>query len=165
MELPYQGQNNHFREQVATMITFSSNIQAIDWHEAVIVFERAPLGRTRREADQLRRAFAASYACIFAWAGKKLIGLGRALCDGEYQAARYDLVVLPEYQGMGLGREMVKKLCDRLPVENIILYAVPGREGFYQKCGFTRMLTAMAKLNPSMSDPASGYLDGSPYDF
>jgi N-acetylglutamate synthase-like GNAT family acetyltransferase len=31
------------------------------------------------------------------------------------------------------------------------LYAVSGREGFYEKCGFKTMRTAMAKLNQSMS--------------
>lgn len=33
---------------------------------------------------------------------------------------------------------MMKRLRDQLPVENIILYAVPGREGFYEKCGFKK---------------------------
>jgi ribosomal protein S18 acetylase RimI-like enzyme len=101
----------------------------------------------------------ASYTLIFAFDKPQLIGMGRALCDGEYQAAIYDMVVLPEYQGQGVGREMLRRLCTQLPVDNIILYAVPGREGFYQKCGFTRMRTAMAKLNPFMSDPVSGYLE------
>ena len=89
----------------------------------------------------------------------KLIGMGRALCDGEYQAAVYDMVVLPEYQRKGIGKEIIERLCEQLPVENIILYAVPGREGFYKKCGFKMMRTAMAKLNQFMSDLSSGYLE------
>ena len=141
------------------MITYSTNLNEINWPEAVTVFARAPLGRQQRNPDKLRRAFTASYAAICAFDSDRLIGLGRALCDGEYQAAIYDLVLLPEYQGQGIGREMLQRLCAQLPVDNIILYAVPGREGFYRKCGFIRMLTAMAKLNPSMADPASGYLD------
>jgi len=84
--------------------------------------------------------------------------MGRALCDGEYQAAIYDMVVLPEYQGKGIGKEMISRIFKKLPVENIILYSVPGREGFYMKCGFRKMRTAMAKLNPFMSDQDSGYL-------
>jgi len=43
-------------------------------------------------------------------------------------------VLLPEYHGKGIGKEIMKELCDQLPVENIILYAVPGREEFYKKC-------------------------------
>ena len=53
---------------------------------------------------------------------------------------------------------MIKRLCEQFPVKNIILYAVPGREGFYMKCGFKKMRTAMAILKESQSNPESGYL-------
>jgi predicted N-acetyltransferase YhbS len=69
------------------------------------------------------------------------------------------MVDLPEYQGRGVGKEIIKRLCEQLTVENIILYAVPGRERFYKKCGFKMMRTAMANLNQFMSDPNSGYLE------
>jgi GNAT superfamily N-acetyltransferase len=142
------------------MITYSKDKnQNIDWNEAAVVFERAPLGKRRREPEKIRRAFESSYAIVYVFDEDKLIGMGRALCDGEYQAAIYDMVVLPEYQRKGIGKEIIERLCEQLPVENIILYAVPGREGFYKKCGFRMMLTAMAKLNQFMSDPSGGYLE------
>jgi GNAT superfamily N-acetyltransferase len=122
------------------------------------VFERAPLGKQRRDPEKLKRAFESSYAVVYVFDTDKLIGMGRALCDGEYQAAIYDMVVLPDYQGRGIGKEIIKRLSEQLPVENIVLYAVPGREGFYEKYGFKTMRTAMAKLNQFMSDPDSGYL-------
>ncbi|WP_256621812.1 GNAT family N-acetyltransferase [Methanolobus chelungpuianus] len=138
-------------------IRFVEGPVGVDWNEASLLFARAPLGRQRRDPEQLKRAFEASYAVAVAYDRDMLIGMGRALCDGEYQAAIYDVVVLPEYQGKGVGKEIVGRLCGRLPVENIILYSVPGREGFYMRCGFRKMRTAMAKLNPSMSEPDSGY--------
>ena len=141
------------------MIAFSTQKQAIDWNEAATIFERAPLGRQRRDPEKLRRAFEASFAVVYVFDDHKLIGLARALCDGEYQAAIYDVVLLPEYQGRGLGAEIMDRLCAQLPVENIILYAVPGREGFYKGLGFRGMRTAMAKLNSLMAGPESGYLE------
>lgn len=142
------------------MIIFSTEKDnVIDWDKATEVFERAPLGKRKREPEKLKLAFAASYAVVYVFDEDKLIGLGRALCDGEYQAAIYDVVLLPEYQGKSLGKELMTKLCEQLPVGNIVLYAVPGREGFYEKCGFKKMRTAMAILNPSMSSPESGYLE------
>jgi GNAT superfamily N-acetyltransferase len=142
------------------MIRYLSKLnQNIDWDEAVTIFQRAPLGKRRRDSEKLKRAFESSYAVVYVFDTDKLIGMGRALCDGEYQAAIYDMVVLPEYQGRGIGKEIIKKLCEQLPVENIILYSVPGREGFYEKCGFKKMRTGLAKLNPFMSDPNRGYLD------
>ena len=142
------------------MVRYSTEKQEIDWDEAVTVFQRAPLGK-QRIAEKLRRAFESSYAVVYVFDETALVGLGRALCDGEYQAAIYDVVLLPEYQGKGIGKEMMKRLCDQLDVDNIILYAVPGREGFYRKFGFRKMCTAMAKLNNVMSRPESGYLEQS----
>ncbi|MFV9631012.1 MAG: GNAT family N-acetyltransferase [Methanosarcinales archaeon] len=95
----------------------------INWNEAINVFLRAPLGKYKREPDKLKRAFLASYAVIYVFDSDKLIGLGRALCDGEYQAAIYDVVLLPEYQREGIGKKIMGKLCEQIPVENIILYA------------------------------------------
>jgi ribosomal protein S18 acetylase RimI-like enzyme len=142
------------------MIKYSTEKnQHINWNEAINVFLRAPLGKYKREPDKLKRAFLASYAVIYVFDSDKLIGLGRALCDGEYQAVIYDVVLLPEYQGEGIGKKIMGKLCEQIPVENIILYASPGHGGFYRSCGFKKMLTAMAILNPNMSNPGSGYLE------
>lgn len=132
------------------MITYSSKLDGIDWREAAQVVEKAPLGK--RDPDELRQAFEASYAAIAVHDEGKLIGLARALCDGQYQAAIYDVVLLPEYQGQGVGKEIMRRLRDMLPVKNVILYAVHGREGFYAKCGYKRMLTAMGILSPLMND-------------
>ena len=85
-------------------INFSSCLQAVDWEEASILFERAPLGKQKRDPEKLKRAFEVSYAVIVVYDSGKLVGMGRALCDGEYQAAIYDMVVLPEYQGKGIGK-------------------------------------------------------------
>lgn len=131
------------------MISYTSDLSGIDWQEAALIFEKAPLGK--RQPGQLEKAFKASFACLAAFAGDRLIGLARALCDGQYQAAIYDVVLLPEYQGQGVGKEIMRRLRDMLPVKNVILYAAPGREGFYAKCGYRKMLTAMAMLNPLMS--------------
>ena len=141
------------------MINYSIEKKKIDWDEVAEVILQAPLGKLKRDPNELRRAFEASYAVVFVFDSKKLIGMARALCDGEYQAAIYDVVLLPEYQGKGIGKEMMEKICEQLPVGNIIVYAVPGREMFYKECGCSKMRTAMAKLNQRLSNPNSGYLE------
>jgi ribosomal protein S18 acetylase RimI-like enzyme len=140
------------------MIRYTHSIEDINWKDAVEVIERAPLGAKKRTPLFLEKAFKSSFISVYVFDSEKLIGLGRALCDGVYQAAIYDVVLLPEYQGKGIGKEMVTRLCNQLPEVNIILYSVPGREGFYEKCGFKKMRTAMAKMGPSYSNPESGYL-------
>jgi GNAT superfamily N-acetyltransferase len=56
----------------------------------------------------------------------------------------HDVAVLPEAQGKGIGKVIIKAIVDRLPTCNIIPYATPGMEGFYKKLGFGAMKTGMA---------------------
>nr|WP_320009733.1 GNAT family N-acetyltransferase [uncultured Desulfobulbus sp.] len=90
------------------------------------------------------RAFAASFVTVFVFHQGALIGFGRALSDGVYQAALYDVAVLPEYQGQGIGSLIIHSLLDKLGQCNVILYAAPGKEDFYTALGFRRMKTGMA---------------------
>ncbi|MGH8284356.1 MAG: GNAT family N-acetyltransferase, partial [Steroidobacteraceae bacterium] len=56
-----------------------------------------------------------------------------------------DIAVHPDFQGHGLGKAIIGKLKDlSAGHRKIILYANPGKEGFYKKLGFMRMRTAMA---------------------
>ena len=139
------------------MICYKTDLADVDWTAAAEVFKRAPLGS--RDPEVLERAFRNSYACVLACDGQKLVGLARAICDGVDQAVVYDMVLLPEFQKRGIGKRMMDELLKQIPASNIILYSVPGREGFYAKCGFKKMRTAMAILHPCMSNPEHGYVE------
>jgi ribosomal protein S18 acetylase RimI-like enzyme len=74
-----------------------------------------------------------------------LVGAGRALADGVDCSYLCDIAVHPDFQGHGLGTAIIGKLKElSAGHRKIILYANPGREGFYRKLGFMRMRTAMA---------------------
>ncbi len=62
--------------------------------------------------------------------------LGRVISDGVYQAAIYDVAVLPEYQGKHVGSTIIKSIIKKIPYCNFILYASPGKEKFYEKTEF-----------------------------
>ena len=126
-------------------VQLSNALTGIDWTEAAEVFKLAPLGT--REPEKLRLAFMNSQRVCVAKDGERLVGLVRAISDFEYQAAVYDMVLLPQYQGMGLGKKMMTHLLDGLDVQTVVLYAVPGKEPFYEKLGFLKMKTAMAKAD------------------
>ncbi len=129
----------------------------INWEEAVDVIAKAPLGN--REPEKIMRAFKSSFAVTYVFDDEKLIGLARAISDGEYQSAIYDVVLLPQYQGKGIGRKLMDSLLEQLPTKNIILFAVPGKEDFYSKLKFKKMLTGMAIFSDSLGDPEKGYLE------
>jgi aralkylamine N-acetyltransferase len=131
-------------------------LEGLDWPVVCDIFERAPLGK--REPEKLRRGAERSHVVCSAWDGDTIVGFGRALSDGEYQSAIYDLVVLPEYQGRGIGRAMMEVLLSHLPPATILLYAVPGKERFYRKLGFERLATGMARFANPERAKALGYV-------
>ena len=61
-----------------------------------------------------------------------------------WRAAIYDVAVLPEYQGKGVGSKIIRHLINAAKVDVIMLYAVPGKSKYYERFGFRKMATAMA---------------------
>ncbi len=128
----------------------------VDWAEAAEVIRRAPL--VTREPEKLRRACENSYVVCFAFHGETLVGMARALSDGEYVAALFDLVVLPEYQGKGVGTAILEAVHEQLPGKAILLYSVPGKEPFYQEFGYHRLFTGMMRSDNPERLRAEGYI-------
>jgi predicted N-acetyltransferase YhbS len=137
-------------------IRLQFDMTGVDWAEAAEVLRRAPL--VARAPGKLRRACENSYVVCFAFDGETLVGMARAISDGEYVAGLFDLVVLPEYQGKGVGTAILEAVHERLPVNLILLYSVAGKEPFYQKFGYHRLLTGMIRsVNPERLR-AEGYI-------
>jgi ribosomal protein S18 acetylase RimI-like enzyme len=116
---------------------------SIDWTELSDLYRVAPLGF--KEAKHLQTVFSNSRYKCFVRADGRLIGAGRALADGGDCSYLCDIAVHPRVQGTGLGKAITNRLKElSAGHKKIILYANPGREGFYEKLGFRRMRTAMA---------------------
>ena len=95
----------------------------------------------------------------FAFDSDRLVGAGRALADGRDCSYICDIAVHPDHQGRGLGRAIVARLVGlSAGHRKIILYAVPGKESFYESFGFRRMTTAMAIFDDPAKAHARGYL-------
>jgi GNAT superfamily N-acetyltransferase len=104
------------------------------------------VGMAYYDPDIHRRAFEASHTPVFVYLDGRLIGFGRAISDGVYQAAIYDVAVIPEFQKKGIGTKITKSILDALSQCNIILYASPGKEEFYRTLGLRKMRTGMARF-------------------
>ena len=92
---------------------------------------------------QAERGLAHTAFVVAARDGEKIVGMGRMLFDYGYTAYLGDVIIRPEYQGMGIGTEIVTRLKDMVMEaaeqgDNImfILGAAAGKEGFYEKLGF-----------------------------
>lgn len=139
-------------------VRWSDHRHDIDWQELSCLVRRAPLGD--KSAAHLETVFGNSAVVCFGFDGNRLVAAGRALADGAECAYLADIVVLPEYQGRGLGTELVRRLIAAVRNHRrILLFAVPGKEGFYKRHGFRRLLTAMAIFEDESSAIARGHLE------
>ena len=119
------------------------SLDNLNWDELSTLYRIAPLGD--KSVENLKTAFGNSLYKCFVYDNDCLIGVGRVLADGVDCAYICDVAVHPDYQGTGLGKEIVSRLIELSQHhKKIILYAVAGKEPFYQKLGFKRMNTAMA---------------------
>lgn len=73
----------------------------------------------------------------------KPVALGRAVSDRGYVVYIADVIVIPEYQGNGLGRKIMESLMEQIKASMkpgyrimISLMAAQGKEKFYNKFGF-----------------------------
>jgi GNAT superfamily N-acetyltransferase len=129
----------------------------VNWEDVSETLRR--VGMSYGEPEMHRRAFEASHTTVFAYHEGQLIGFGRAISDGVYQAAIYDVAVMPEFQRKGIGATIVKSILDRLPQCNFILYASPGKEAFYRTLGLRKMKTGMALFKNAESKAERGFTD------
>jgi GNAT superfamily N-acetyltransferase len=132
-------------------------LDEIDWQELSALMRAAPLGD--KDPALLRTAFTNSLYRCFVFDAGRLVGTGRVIGDGVDAAYLCDVAILPSNQGQGLGQAIVGRLVEQARGHRkIILYAVPGKEGFYARFGFRRMTTAMAIFDDPALAAARAYI-------
>jgi ribosomal protein S18 acetylase RimI-like enzyme len=93
------------------------------------------------DLTDLYLAIGSSWRIVTVYDDEKLVGFGRVISDGILHALITEMIVLPEYQGRGIGKEILKMLTDVCAAEkirDIQLFSAKGKSGFYEKYGFTR---------------------------
>ena len=88
--------------------------------------------------DNFNQPFINSTIVISAWAEDVLIGCVRVLSDLMFRSVIYDLAVLPEYQGNGIGKELVKRCREQVPNSEWLVGTTTERASFYEKIGFEK---------------------------
>ncbi|PCJ56925.1 MAG: GNAT family N-acetyltransferase [Planctomycetota bacterium] len=129
----------------------------VDWDDLSNLYKIAPLGN--KPPEKLKVVFKNSMFKCFIYDNEVLIGVGRALADGLDCSYICDIAIHPEYQGKGLGKQIVLSLIKQSEGhKKIILYANPGKECFYSKLGFKKMNTAMAIFENEVAMIKNGIL-------
>ena len=75
--------------------------------ESVLALYRANKWSSAEKPELLHPALLASHSLVTAWDGTRLVGLGNAISDGCLVVYYPHLLVLPEYQGRGIGTRLM----------------------------------------------------------
>lgn len=109
-------------------------------------------GFMERPLEQVERALQNDLYHVAAVSDGKVIGMGRLVGDGAMYWYLQEIIVLPKYQGQGIGKRIVNKLLEHvrntaIPGTGVEvgLTAVKGKEPFYEKFGFSLGSSGMKK--------------------
>lgn len=112
---------------------------------------RQSIGWNRMEQDladeRLHNAF---HLCCFD--GDRLVGYVAVISNGVTDAYIQDLMVHPDYQQKGIGRQLMQRALDRLRADGIymvsVIYGEATLQRYYEGFGFTTMLCGQMELRP-----------------
>lgn len=87
--------------------------------------------------DKLKRAIRNSHVVYSAWDNEKLVGLINSLSDDVMTVYFHYLLVRPEYQSIGIGKELVNLMLEEYKdFARLVVIAYDSEVEFYKKCGF-----------------------------
>lgn len=116
------------REQLPEKNEYFSLFNTTGWNE-----------KYKASPDDLETANRNSWLVVSVYDENTLVGFGRVVTDFSLHAMIFDMIVLPEYQGRGIGRMVLNRLvcrCRELGIRDIQLFCAKGKRGFYEKNGF-----------------------------
>ena len=121
------------------MITYRTG-NDIDLDDMIELYVESTLGERRPVGDPERMARMLQEAdlVITGWDDDLMVGISRCVTDWVYCTYLSDLAVRAEYQGQGIGKELVRLTREATPAASVILLAAPAAVEYYPKIGMTR---------------------------
>jgi ribosomal protein S18 acetylase RimI-like enzyme len=109
----------------------------LEAHEVAGLFKSAGLRRPVDDLNRIQRMLNNANLTIAAYHEDRLVGIARGLTDFSYCCYLSDLAVAKEYQGRGIGRELVRRMKDMLGDEvMLLLLSAPNAMSYYPYIGF-----------------------------
>jgi GNAT superfamily N-acetyltransferase len=130
------------------MIAYRDASEPVDLNQLARLFDRVGWQHRTRDPARLAQMVRGSMYGIAAYEGDVLVGYTRAISDGAFNAYVSTVAVLPEYQGRGIGRELIRRLLDGREHIQFVLHADPRVHPFYLRCGF-RLAPDMLRVDRS----------------
>ncbi|GAB1770236.1 GNAT family N-acetyltransferase [Priestia megaterium] len=133
-------------------VSFLNSIENVEWSRMKEIYHS--VGWTNHNEEKIKKVFQSSNVVVIAYDKDNIVGFGRTLSDGVFNAAIYDVVVDEHYQNKEIGQQIIENLLAQFKdISCVHLVSTAGNEEFYKKAGFRKMKTGMARyLNPSLAE-------------
>lgn len=126
---------------MSDMIKFKNSISTVEFCEL-----RESVGFQKLTTEQAETVLSNTTFIVNAVYEGKSVGIVRVLTDMLTDAYITDVIVKPDFQGKGIGKQLLDKTLEYLKnhsMENVklacSLYVNPGKEVFYEKFGFKKL--------------------------
>lgn len=107
--------------------------------EQLVTLYKANEWSSADKPEVLHKALINSHSLISAWHDDQLVGIGNAISDGHLVVYYPHLLVLPEYQGKGIGHMIVDKMQEIYKDFHMQMLTADGKAiDFYEKVGFSK---------------------------
>lgn len=117
------------------VISLSDNIE----QEEVLALYTANHWSSAEKPVQLLAGLRNSHALVTARVSGTLVGIGNAISDGHLVVYFPHLLVHPDFQGQGIGRQMMQALLDKYQGYHQLMLVADGQAlDFYRRLGFAR---------------------------
>ncbi len=140
--IKYYGLNSYeFSHQEKNETFVCSKVKEFDLIELDQLLQT--VGWSRRPIRRVKRALEFSILVVGLWSHDekfpRLVGFARCTGDGIIEATIWDVAVNPVYQGLGLGKELMKYILQELKkigISRVTLFADAEVVSFYKRQGW-----------------------------
>lgn len=137
-------------------IQFCDRKSQIDYSQLQALFSLGAFWAKDRKIEDLEVAITNSEPVITVWDHERLIGFARATSDGIYRATIWDVVIHPDYRGVGLGLKLVETVLSHPRMSRVerVYLMTTHQQSFYKRIGFeSNSTTTMVLYNQPLATP------------
>ena len=118
-----------------------------DFNGLLALYESLGWNSLQLTVNELEQMCKQSWYAIYAFNDKKLVGMGRIISDGVITGVICGVCVLPNYQSIGIGKEIVERLIQHCEQHKVIpqLMCVEKLQPYYESIGFEVFSVGMTK--------------------
>lgn len=118
-----------------------------DFQGLLDLYESLGWNKLKLSKDDLKEMCLQSWFVVYVYEKDKIIATGRIISDGIITGIICGVGVMPDYQKMGIGRTLIKKLLEKCENEGVIaqLICSESLETYYQQFDFKKFAIAMTR--------------------